>query len=149
LTWSTAGSSKGAENERGPASVTVMRHARGVPPGVTHRVPGRLVGLDGRDAGVRVAATGRLGAVDEPPLQDRRFVAAVAKLRTVLGAEPVDAAVAEGALLSLDQAVGFARRARGSRGRPTSGWASLTPTEREVTALVSEGMSNPTSPPGC
>jgi DNA-binding NarL/FixJ family response regulator len=67
----------------------------------------------------------------------------------VLGAEPVDAAVAEGALLSLDQAVGFARRARGSRGRPTSGWASLTPTEREVTALVSEGMSNPTSPPGC
>ena len=51
--------------------------------------------------------------------------------------------MAEGALLTLDEAVSFARRARGSRGRPATGWASLTPTELEVAALVTEGLSNP------
>jgi len=45
--------------------------------------------------------------------------------------------------LSLDEAVAYVRRTRGTRGRPTSGWASLTPTEREVVALAVEGLSNP------
>ena len=31
---------------------------------------------------------------------------------------------------------------RGDRKRPTSGWASLTPTERDVVRLVSEGLAN-------
>jgi DNA-binding CsgD family transcriptional regulator len=34
------------------------------------------------------------------------------------------------------------RRGRGQRNRPTSGWASLTPTERDVVRLVSEGLAN-------
>jgi hypothetical protein len=31
---------------------------------------------------------------------------------------------------------------RGQRKRPASGWASLTPTERDVVRLVSEGLAN-------
>ncbi|TCO16820.1 putative ATPase [Kribbella steppae] len=45
--------------------------------------------------------------------------------------------------LTLDEAVAHVRRTRGARGRPSSGWASLTPTEREVVALAVEGLSNP------
>jgi DNA-binding CsgD family transcriptional regulator len=34
------------------------------------------------------------------------------------------------------------QRGRGERKRPSSGWASLTPTERDVVGLVSEGLGN-------
>ena len=33
-------------------------------------------------------------------------------------------------------------RGRGERKRPSSGWASLTPTELDVAGLVSEGLAN-------
>ena len=33
--------------------------------------------------------------------------------------------------------------ARGRRGRPATGWSSLTPTELEVVRLVAEGLTNP------
>ncbi|HKE75809.1 MAG TPA: AAA family ATPase [Acidimicrobiales bacterium] len=46
---------------------------------------------------------------------------------------------AEAALRSL----GVRRGIRGPRGRPRTGWASLTPTERTVADLVGEGLSNP------
>jgi len=36
----------------------------------------------------------------------------------------------------------YAQRGRGERKRPTSGWASLTPTECDVVRLVSEGLAN-------
>jgi len=45
--------------------------------------------------------------------------------------------------LDLDEAVAYARRTRGARGRPSTGWASLTPTEEQVVALAVEGLSNP------
>jgi DNA-binding CsgD family transcriptional regulator len=38
---------------------------------------------------------------------------------------------------------GMRRGRRGSRGRPQTGWHSLTPTERMVASLVAEGLSNP------
>jgi DNA-binding CsgD family transcriptional regulator len=50
---------------------------------------------------------------------------------------------AEGETLSLEDAVAYARRARGERRRPSSGWASLTPTETDVVRLVAEGLTNP------
>src|SRR6202040_2664585 len=49
----------------------------------------------------------------------------------------------EGRSLSLDDAVDYARRGRGERKHPNSGWASLTPAETQVAALVKEGLSNP------
>ena len=52
------------------------------------------------------------------------------------------AAWAEGAALSTEEAIAYAQRGRGERKRPTSGWASLTPTERDVVRLVSEGLAN-------
>jgi len=45
--------------------------------------------------------------------------------------------------LSAQAAVSYARRSQGPRQRPEHGWDSLTPTEREVVWLVTEGMSNP------
>ena len=53
-----------------------------------------------------------------------------------------ESAWAEGAALSTEEAIAYAQRGRGERKRPASGWASLTPTERDVVRLVSEGLAN-------
>ncbi|KAA2255452.1 LuxR family transcriptional regulator [Solihabitans fulvus] len=76
-----------------------------------------------------------------PRTVDRPEVAA--GLLAALGDEAYRAASAEGRELGLPDAVAYARRARGKRGRPTSGWASLTPTEQSVVRLAVEGLSNP------
>jgi predicted ATPase/class 3 adenylate cyclase/DNA-binding CsgD family transcriptional regulator len=73
---------------------------------------------------------------------DKGYEASVAALRKAIGKEDFDAAWAEGAALSIDEAIAYARRGRGERKRPTSGWASLTPTELDVVRLVSEGLTN-------
>jgi predicted ATPase/DNA-binding NarL/FixJ family response regulator len=67
----------------------------------------------------------------------------VTALRTTLGDDAFEQAQAEGSALTLDEAVAYARRTRGPRGRPTTGWASLTPTELDVVRLVVDGLSNP------
>ena len=46
-------------------------------------------------------------------------------------------------MLGWHEAAAYARRARGERGRPSHGWASLTPTEQRVVDLVAEGLTNP------
>jgi DNA-binding CsgD family transcriptional regulator len=43
----------------------------------------------------------------------------------------------------MEEAIAYASRARGERKRPSFGWDSLTPTELQVVALVSEGLTNP------
>ena len=53
-----------------------------------------------------------------------------------------DDAWAAGRPLSTDEAIAYARRGRGERKRPPTGWDSLTPTERDVVRLVSEGLGN-------
>ena len=53
-----------------------------------------------------------------------------------------DAAWAEGRALSTAEAISYAQRGRGARGRPASGWESLTPTELDVVRLVSDGLPN-------
>ncbi|MEV7044221.1 LuxR C-terminal-related transcriptional regulator [Amycolatopsis sp. NPDC051061] len=45
--------------------------------------------------------------------------------------------------MGLDDVVAFVRRTRGARGRPSSGWGALTPTELEVVKLAAEGCTNP------
>jgi ATP/maltotriose-dependent transcriptional regulator MalT len=75
--------------------------------------------------------------------QQQGCEAVAAGLRQALGEPGFDGAAAEGAQLTLDEAVAYARRARGRRNRPSTGWASLTPTEREVVRLVADGLTNP------
>src|SRR5206468_1959456 len=93
-----------------------------------------------------------LGAVDAAYQRSRRvravveeeeYRAAVERLQAQLGRESYEAAYAEGVELSVDEAVQYARRGRGKRGRPSTGWDSLTPTELEVVKLVAKGLSNP------
>lgn len=48
----------------------------------------------------------------------------------------------DGAALSIEETIAYARRGRGQRRRPTSGWESLTPTERDVIKSVRDGLSN-------
>jgi DNA-binding CsgD family transcriptional regulator len=73
---------------------------------------------------------------------DAFFEFSVAALRDAMGEKDFESAWAEAAALSTDEAIAYARRRRGERKRPTSGWASLTPTERDVVRLVSEGLAN-------
>jgi predicted ATPase/class 3 adenylate cyclase/DNA-binding CsgD family transcriptional regulator len=73
---------------------------------------------------------------------DAGYEDAVAALRDAMDENDFDSAWAEGAALSTDEAIAYAQRGRGQRKRPTSGWASLTPTERDVVRLVSEGLAN-------
>ena len=53
------------------------------------------------------------------------------------------AARARGEAMDLREVVAWASRSRGPRRRPTSGWASLTPTEVQIAALAAEGLTNP------
>lgn len=87
------------------------------------------------------AAASALGLVRDVPTQarfdaDRRAASAAA-------AGEFNAWWSEGAAMSLDDAVAYARRSRGGRKRPSHGWESLTPTEHQVVALVVEGLTNP------
>ncbi|CQD24068.1 LuxR family transcriptional regulator [Mycobacterium lentiflavum] len=83
----------------------------------------------------------RMGAV-RFKIYDAGYEASVAALRDAMGEKDFDSAWAEGAALSTEQAIAYAQRGRGQRKRPASGWASLTPTERDVVRLVSEGLAN-------
>ncbi|MGE2688781.1 helix-turn-helix transcriptional regulator [Mycolicibacterium pulveris] len=68
--------------------------------------------------------------------------AMVACLRKSLEHSQFDALWSEGAALSAEDAIGYAQRGRGTRKRPSSGWASLTPTELDVVRLVTDGLGN-------
>jgi predicted ATPase/class 3 adenylate cyclase/DNA-binding CsgD family transcriptional regulator len=73
---------------------------------------------------------------------DAVYEASMAELRDAMGEKDFDSGWAEGTDLSTDEAIAYAQRRRGERKRPSSGWASLTPTERDVVRLVSEGLAN-------
>ena len=68
--------------------------------------------------------------------------ATIAAVREALGENDFDAAWAEGAALSIEEATAYAQRGRGERKRASSGWASLTRAELDVVKLVSEGLGN-------
>jgi predicted ATPase/class 3 adenylate cyclase/DNA-binding CsgD family transcriptional regulator len=73
---------------------------------------------------------------------DADYEASVAAVRVALGDSDFKSAWAEGAALSTDEGIAYAQRGRGERKRPSSGWASLTPAERDVVRLVGEGLGN-------
>ncbi|MFZ1179298.1 MAG: LuxR C-terminal-related transcriptional regulator, partial [Mycobacterium sp.] len=76
------------------------------------------------------------------PMYQTGYDAAVEAVREALGKNEFDAAWAEGAALSTEEAIAYAQRGRGERKRPTNGWASLTPMEQAVVRLVQEGLGN-------
>jgi predicted ATPase/DNA-binding CsgD family transcriptional regulator len=82
-------------------------------------------------------------ACPRDPVRQRARDAAVTGLRAALGDRAFAGSWAEGARLTLEEAVAYARRARGSRRRPPTGWDSLTPTELDVVRLAVDGLSNP------
>lgn len=74
---------------------------------------------------------------------DRILVApAEAAARVGLGVDAFADAWDEGQALPIAAAVAYTSRARGERGRPSSGWASLTPTELDVARLAAQGLNN-------
>jgi DNA-binding CsgD family transcriptional regulator len=75
-------------------------------------------------------------------IYDAACDSSIASLRNAMGQEDFDSAWAEGTSLSRQDAIAYAQRGRGERKRPTSGWASLTPAERDVVRLVGEGLAN-------
>jgi DNA-binding CsgD family transcriptional regulator len=108
---------------------------------------GALAGEAGshRDAarlfGAAEAIRQRMGAV-RFKIHDAGCQSSVAVLLNALDEKDFDAAWAEGAGLSVAEAIAYAKRGRGQRKRPASGWGSLTPTELDVVRLVSEGLAN-------
>jgi DNA-binding CsgD family transcriptional regulator len=72
-----------------------------------------------------------------------RYRAEIDRGREALGREAWDQACEEGARLTAQEAIAYARKGRGTRKRPSTGWESLTPAERDVVALVVEGLTNP------
>jgi predicted ATPase/class 3 adenylate cyclase/DNA-binding CsgD family transcriptional regulator len=73
---------------------------------------------------------------------DAGYEAAMAALCNAMDDTDFDSAWAEGAALSTNEAIAYALRGHTGRKRPASGWASLTPTERDVVRLVAEGLTN-------
>jgi predicted ATPase/class 3 adenylate cyclase/DNA-binding CsgD family transcriptional regulator len=102
--------------------------------GGSHREAARLFGA-------AHAIRERIGSV-RFNVWDAGYQASAAKVRDALGEQDFDSAWAEGAALSTEEAIAYTQRGRGERKRPTSGWGALTPTERDVVRLVSEGLAN-------
>ncbi len=101
-----------------------------------HREVARLSGAVAR---VRDDLDYRLRMPAVAPLVDEAVDAA----RRALGDEGFDAAYEDGHRLDLEEVTAYALRSRGERSRPSTGWASLTPTERVVVEQVRLGLTNP------
>ena len=100
----------------------------------SHREAARLFGA-------AHAIRERMGAV-RFKVWDAGYEASMASVRDALGEQDFDSAWAEGAALSVEEAIAYTRRGRGERKRAATGWGALTPAERDVVRLVSEGLGN-------
>lgn len=74
--------------------------------------------------------------------EDERHLVRIEKLDRALGAPRAEIS-AQGSNSDLEEIIGLISRMRGKRARPLMGWESLTPTERRVVSLATEGLSNP------
>jgi predicted ATPase/DNA-binding CsgD family transcriptional regulator len=95
-----------------------------------------------RLAGAAAAARARLGCAPWPGASDQ-LDAARAKLTAAEEDGGWRAAWAQGQALALPDAIAYARRGRGPRDRPRTGWASLSPVELDVAQLAASGITNP------
>ena len=73
---------------------------------------------------------------------DADYDAGLVALRNTLEDTEFDSLWQEGAQMSTEEAIAYARRGHGERKRPAAGWESLTPTELDVVRLVREGLGN-------
>ena len=87
-------------------------------------------------------ARAEIGVIRFPP-REEHWAAIDGQLRDALGPDAYQAAHAEGADLTVEDALEWARRTRGPRRRPPTGWASLRPTEHKIAELVADGLTNP------
>jgi len=103
--------------------------------------------LDSHEEAVRLwaAADSRRAALGYArfPVDVPGHEASIAAAKGVLDADQFAAIWAGGAKLSVEDAIAYAARGRGERKRPSTGWASLTPSELEVVRLVGQHLSNP------
>ena len=100
----------------------------------SHREAARLFGA-------AHAIRQRRGAV-RLKVWDAGYEASMASVRDALGEQDFESARAEGAALSVEEAIAYTQRGRGERKRAATGWGALTPAERDVVRLVSEGLGN-------
>ena len=81
--------------------------------------------------------------VGEPTATALRAAACRARRDTGYALGRPDEPGPDGPAPTMDEAIALVQRARGPRRRPTSGWDSLTPTERSVVELAALGLTNP------
>lgn len=108
---------------------------------------GRAIRASSPTVAVRVASAAdahldRLGFRWRPTPVASALADAFDQGRQALGDAVYETATQEGRRLGLVETIDYCRRAHGPRRRPDHGWASLTPTERQVVALVAQGLSN-------
>jgi predicted ATPase/DNA-binding CsgD family transcriptional regulator/tetratricopeptide (TPR) repeat protein len=77
------------------------------------------------------------------PVDGAAYHESIAIATNLIGPDDFALAWTEGGRLSPDEAVAYAARGRGERGRPAMGWQSLTPSELEVVRLVGQHLTNP------
>lgn len=126
-----------------------LRHAAGAKPAIAESLAaiatiGAGQGGDERAARLLAAASrqrAECGICDPADCQAGEDPQ-LREVREHLGPEAFASAWSEGAAMSAAEAVAYALRGRGSRKRQSSGWGSLTPAERGVVRLVSEGYTN-------
>jgi DNA-binding CsgD family transcriptional regulator len=102
-----------------------------------HESPTEATRLFGAAAAIRST----VGSV-RWPIEQPAYDADLARAQHSLGVDAFTTAWEEGSALNVDDAVAYVSRARGERKRPSTGWASLTPTEERVVALAAEGLTN-------
>ena len=82
------------------------------------------------------------------PMYQASYEAAVESSRHALGHQAFDTAWAEGAALSIEEAIAYAQRGRGKRKRPSSGWERSPPPRPTLCGSSATGWPTKTSPHG-
>jgi DNA-binding CsgD family transcriptional regulator len=80
--------------------------------------------------------------IERFPRESDRFARALTAARAAVDVTDAIGCWEAGRGMALADAIAYARRGRGARGRPQSGWASLTPAERDLVRLVAQGCTN-------
>jgi predicted ATPase/DNA-binding CsgD family transcriptional regulator len=110
-----------------------------------------LVAMTCADLGDHTEAARLLGAAESqrdligyvrPAPYQYELTPVAAEMRASLGAGAFEEALSEGRSLSVDEAVAYARRGRGSHSQARSGWESLTASELRVVTLVGQHLTN-------